>query len=291
MSRPTMRFRAACAMLAIPAALAFMPAHAANDVIPQSALTPSTQLYTDMAGLGIGSIVVTNGGGNANGSGNASGRNDDGFRGPINFNFTTPLNFFGQTYTSFFANNNGNMSFNSGISAYIPTGPTGASSPVISPWFGDVDTRGTNSGVLHLNDTVANQVILTWDHVGYFNAHDDKLNTFQLVVRGPDYAIPNGEGSIGFFYTTMGWEHTDTSTVAAIGFGNGSGDSTTLAGSSTQADLNQVVQNHYIWFNQNLTPVPPPPVSAIPEPETYALMFLGLAAVGLAVRRRNVSRG
>jgi len=258
-----------------------LPAAAAESVIPQSALTPSGQFYTDMIGGGIGGIVVMTGGGNAANVGLASGRNDDGFSGPIPLGYT--LNFFGTNYTTYFANNNGNMSFVSGISAYVPTGPTGANSPVISPWFGDVDTRGPLSGVLHLRDDIANQTILTWDHVGYYDTNDDKLNSFQLVVRGPDYAIPVGEGTIGFFYKGMPWESTDTSTTAAVGFGDGADDSIVLQGSNL-AGLNAVVEDHHIWFNQNLQPVPP--VTAVPEPETYALMLVGLGFVGAMARRR-----
>ena len=136
-----------------------------------------------------------------------------------------------------------------------PTGPTGADEPVISPWFGDVDTRGTLSGVLHIRQDIPNETILTWDNVGYFNSHDDKLDSFQLVVRGPGFAVPAGEGTIGFFYKGMPWESTDTSVTGAIGFGNGAGESIVLQGSNT-AGLNAVVQGHFIWFNQNLAPVP-----------------------------------
>ena len=45
------------------------------------------------------------------------------------------------------------------------------------------------------------------------------------------------------------------------------------------------------------TVVPPtepplePPIPAIPEPETYALMLLGLATLGAAGRRRKAQRG
>lgn len=287
MLTPRFLIRTACAALTVPACLAFLPAHAAEVIVPQSALTPSDQLYTNMVGAGLGNIVVMTGGGNANGAGDPSGRNDDGFSGPINFNFTTPLNFFGTNYTSFYANNNGSISFNNGISAYIPTGPTGANDPVISPWFGDVDTRNAASGVLYLNASIPNEVILTWNGVGYYDDSASALNTFQLVVRGPGYDIPAGQGSIGFFYTTMGWEQTDTSQVAAIGFGDGAGNSEVLQGSSTQSNLNQAVQDHYIWFDENLAPVTP--VSSLPEPETYALMLAGLALVGAAARRRKAS--
>jgi len=256
----------------------------AQTVIPQSALVPSGQYYTDVIGGGIGSIVVMTGGGNANGAGASSGRNDDGFSGPINLGFT--LNFFGTPQTQFFANNNGNISFGAGISDFIPTGPTGASAPVISPYFADVDTRGALSGVLHLRTDIANEVILTWDQVGYFGSHDDKLDSFQLVVRGPGFAIPSGEGTIGFFYKGMPWITTDTSTTAAVGFGNGAGASEVLQGSNT-ATINTALANHFIWFDQNLVVVPP----AIPEPETYALLLAGLAAIRLVVRRRKDRSG
>lgn len=257
----------------------------AQTVIPQSALVPSTTYYTDSIGGGLGAVAVMTGGGNAANIGLASGRNDDGFSGPISLGFT--LSFFGQSYTDFYANNNGSISFGNGISAYVPTGPTGASSPLISPWFGDVDTRGDLSGVMHVRTDIANEVIVTWDDVGYFSAHDDKLDSFQLVVRGPGYNVPAGEGTIGFFYENMDWEVTNTSTVSAIGFGDGTGQGEVLQG-SIQSGLNTVVADHHIWFDQALAVVPPP-VSAVPEPETYALMLAGLGLTAWVVRRRKSS--
>jgi hypothetical protein len=258
----------------------------AQTIIPQSALIPSSQYYTDLIGGGIGNIVVMTGGGNASGVGDPTGRNDDGFRGPIDFGYTLP--FFGTNYTQFFANNNGNISFNNGIAAFVPSGPTGSAEPVISPWFGDVDTRGEASGVLHLRNDISNETILTWDNVGRYNSQDDQLNSFQLVVRGPNYVIPAGEGSIGFFYKNMPWEVTGTSTTAAVGFGNGGTQSEVLQG-STEPGLNTVVADHHIWFDQNLVVVPPPITTATPEPGTYALMLTGLAALGLVSRRRKRS--
>lgn len=251
---------------------------AQTTVVPQSALTASGAYYTDGIGGGIGSIIVTTGGGNANGAGAADGRNDDGFSGPINFGFT--FAFFGTNYTSFFANNNGNISFGAGLPDFIPTGPTGVAAPIISAWFSDIDTRGSLSGVMHIRQDIPNELIVTWDQVGYYDSHDDMLNSFQMVIRGTGYTVPVGEGQIGFFYKKMPWEVANTSTTAAIGFGDGLGKAEVLQGSNV-AGLNTVVQDHYIWFDQNLNAI------TTPEPATWALLLAGLGAIGVAARRRR----
>jgi hypothetical protein len=255
-------------------------AGAATLIIPDSALTPSGQYYTDMIGGGIGTALIMTGGGNAANVGFS--RNDDGFSGPINLGFT--LNFFSTNYTQFWANNNGNISFTGGISAFTPSGPTGVAVPIISPFFADVDTRNVASGLMYLRNDITNEIIVTWDAVGHYNQSGEPFDSFQLVVRGPDYVIPAGEGTIGFFYKDMGWERGDVSSVsAAVGFGDGLGNGEVLA-SSTAVGISRIVNDHYIWFDQNLAPIP---TEAVPEPSTIALLGLGLAAAGFVRRRRT----
>jgi hypothetical protein len=192
------------------------------------------------------------------------GRNDDGFMAlSLGFNIT----FFGQTYNSLFINNNGNVSFGAGISAFTPTGPTGQSAPIVSPFFADVDTRNGNSGVVHYNLSTPNQLVVTWDNVGFYNAHGSPTDSFQLVLRGNDFVVPTGQGQIGFFYGTMGWETGDASggvngfggSPAAVGFGDGLGSGEVLASSQANG-ISGIVQDHFIWFDPNLVPVPPNPV-------------------------------
>lgn len=265
-------------------------AQAALVTIPNSALNSSPGVYTPGGYYtnDLGPNIVTTGGGNAANVGQPDGRNDDGFM-ALDLGFD--VSFFGNTYSSLYINNNGNVSFGEGIASYIPSGPTGANAPVISPFFGDVDTRPPESGVVHYN-LDGEQLVVTWDDVGFFNENAPPTNSFQLVLRGGDFTVPAGEGSIGFFFETMGWDDTDTNDVAASGFGDGSGNGTVLEG-SVEPGLNNIVQNQYIWFDADLDVVPPtgePPTEEPPvvsEPGTLSLFALSLVAAGIASRRKT----
>lgn len=256
-------------------------AQAALVTIPAATLPNSPGVYTPGGYYtsDLGSVMVTTGGGNASNVSSPSGRNDDGY---MSLNLGFNVTFFGTTYNSLFVNNNGNVSFGAGISAYVPTGPIGVSSPMISPFFSDVDTRGEGSGVVHYNLT-ADQLVVTWDRVGRYNQLDTPTDSFQLVLRSDDYAVAKGEGLIGFFYQAMGWSASNTNTVAAAGFGDGAGEGKVLAG-SMEPDLHQLLQNKYTWFDANLQVVPDP--DQVPEPALLSLIGLGVLGAGFASRRK-----
>ena len=146
--------------------------------------------------------------------------------------------------------------------------------------------------MVHLSQ-LTNEDIITWDAVGYYGAHADKLDTFQLILRGPNYTIPQGEGQVGFFYGAMQWETGDASggsggfggTPAAVGFGDGMGNGEVLQG-SIQNGISGIVNDQYIWFDlSNGVPVTPPP--AAPEPASLGLLLVGAGLVTFKVRQNR----
>lgn len=129
---------------------------------------------------------------------------DDGSLGPINLPFTFDL--YGTSYTSLYINNNGNITFNSPLSWYSATGFP-ISTPMIAPFWGDVDTRNGHGEVWYYID--AHAFYVTWLEVGPYNAYNTYStglqNTFQVVITdGTDPVVQDGN-NIGFFYGEMGW--------------------------------------------------------------------------------------
>jgi hypothetical protein len=165
---------------------------------------------------------------------NTLAANDDGSTGVIDLPF--PVNFFGTTYASGFVNNNGNVTFAEPLSTFTPFDLTTAGTPIIAPFFADVDTRGTGSGLVHWgNTTFAGRPAwcVLWTDVGagvgYFAGQTDKLNSFQLLLVDRSDAGP-GDFDMVFNYDQIQWETGDASGgvgglggfSARAGFSNGS---------------------------------------------------------------------
>ena len=162
---------------------------------------------------------------------NTFAANDDNATGAIALGFSA--NYFGTTYTDAYISNNGYITFNSGQGTYTPSGLGSGYSgqPIIAPFFADVDTRGTGSGLTSYGTGTYNGFAafgVTYPAVGYYFDHTDKLNTFQVILT--DRAdVGAGDFDIYFNYDTIQWETGDASggsgglggVSAAVGYNAG----------------------------------------------------------------------
>ena len=234
--------------------------------------------------------------------------NDDGSTGLVNIGFGS--NFFGTTYNQLYVNNNGNVTFESSLSAYTPTGIAGVSYPIIAPFFADVDTRSGN--ILTYGQSLVdshNAFGVNWIDVGYFSQHTSPLNSFQLVLIERADSGP-GDFDIEFNYDQILWETGDASSgsgglggsSAYVGYSNGASDYYEFAGSgvngafldggpnSLVAGSNIDYAGRYLFTVRNgvVSPIEPT-TTPIPEPSTILLLGAGFLGV-LALGRKKLSR-
>jgi len=221
---------------------------------------------------------------------------------PVGFN----LNFFGVNFNTLFVNTNGNVTMAAPLSTFTPFGLTATNSQIIAPYFADVDTRNSSSGVTTFGNGLFNGFNafgVNWINVGYYAQHVDKTNSFQLLlVDRTDTGAGNFD--IVFNYDNVGWETGDQSggsgglggDSARAGFSNGSGlpgTSFELTGSAvngaflnggpdalTTHDLNSNVPGRYVFEARNGAIS-----TGAPEPGTLA-MLAGAAVLFLGLRRR-----
>lgn len=142
-------------------------------------------------------------------------RNDDASTAEIPLPFSFCL--YGNTYNSVYINNNGNVSFDAPYTTYSSSGFPSSSFVMVAPFWADVDTRGTGSGLVYYKITPT-AMIVRWQNVGYFSSQFDKLNDFQLIITdGTDPIIPVGS-NVSFCYGDMQWT-TGSASQGVNGFG------------------------------------------------------------------------
>ena len=164
------------------------------------------------------------------------GRNDDGSSRAIDLTpiFPTGIQFFDRTHTQMYVNTNGNVTFSRGLATYTPAAFPVAGQPMIAPFWADVDIRGTacvepdggtgfagactspaSNGVWWDLDTTGERVIVTWDRVGYYQCHVDKLMSFQLILTpAPTVSCTTSGGAdfdVEFRFNRCEWNTGDAS--------------------------------------------------------------------------------
>ncbi len=145
----------------------------------------------------------------------AMARNDDGYTSmmTLQFDFT----FYGDLISDFYINNNGNISFGSPYYTYTPTGFPVNAYPMIAPFWADVDTRNSASGLVWYRSE-PNRLVVIWDHVGYYNTKADKNNTFELIITDGTDPLIGICNNVAFCYGDMQWT-TGSASGGSNGFG------------------------------------------------------------------------
>ncbi|MEQ9695009.1 nidogen-like domain-containing protein [Shimia sp. SDUM112013] len=141
-------------------------------------------------------------------------RNDDGYQSNVDISsiFQDGITVGDTTYTTISVNTNGNVTFGGGLSTYTPSRIEGSGRQIVAPYWADVDTRnpseGTNPGNVYWDfNTDRDSFIVTWEDVGYFSRHIDRLSSFQLEML--DRGCGNVE--IIFRYENINWTAGDAS--------------------------------------------------------------------------------
>ena len=237
---------------------------------------------------------------------------------PLPFN----LNVFGTSYSNFYVNENGSISFGSAFS-----GTPGSVSledalvPVIAPFYADVDTTISSPPIFHVisNGSFENDVgetrktlVASWEDVGYQGQTPGgtNRNTFQLVIE----EISDMTGNLGDFRLEFNyglgltfpltWEtgNNDGGTnglggnAAQAGFFDGFGVGYFLPGSAVPGALisqdcnlatSLLCNDHIFEFLGGVPHLNGVPLVATTVPEPGTLWLFAMGSIVLLARRKS----
>jgi RHS repeat-associated protein len=140
--------------------------------------------------------------------------------------------FFGNTYSALYLNNNGDLTFGAALGTFTPYPLSSAGPPIIAPFFADIDTR-TGNTVTFGSGTVDGHTAfgVNWPDVGCYSETTSVTDNFQvLLVDRSD--IASGDFDVEFNYGQIQWDTGQASgggstclggTSARAGYASGSG--------------------------------------------------------------------
>ena len=140
--------------------------------------------------------------------------------GPFEVQLPFEFCFYGQTYNSFFINNNGNITFENSYATFTAQSfPAAGVPPMIAPFWGDVDTGSELNPLGQVRYNVYPEyAIVSWDTVAVYPVNGSLRNTFQVIIsNGTSNVVPPGN-NIAFIYADMQWT-TGTASGGTGGFG------------------------------------------------------------------------
>jgi len=218
---------------------------------------------------------------------------DDCYVGPVDIGFD--INFFGSKYSQLYVNKNGYISFNSGYYDYTFGSLSSSVKAVIAPFFGDVSGKSTVTyGKITYEGHTA--FAASWINASLTISpaiRPEPLNSFQaLLVDRSD--VGTGDFDFIFNFDSIQWNNNykwDTSFMGYGANGNYYGYTTnnTLNGNQLPyKSINSDVAGRYVFEVRNGVVTNPLPL--VPEPETYAMLLVGLGVVtGVARRRAKIT--
>ena len=125
--------------------------------------------------------------------------------GPLSLPFT--FNLFGLEFDEFYINSKGLISFSEPVIDWTPEELPDANYNIISGYWGDADYRLTGDIFYRITPTA---VYVNWVDVGYYNNHDERTVSYQIVFsEDGSVAIGGGAANVQMCYENMEWAHGD----------------------------------------------------------------------------------
>jgi Nidogen-like len=246
--------------------------------------------------------------------------------GPETYPFGFGINFFGSKFEGAYINTNGNITFAEPLPQFTPTSLTEFGSPIIAPFFADVDTRGEKSAIVNFGKgTLEGKkvFVVNWPEVGCFGEISSVLDNFQLVLIDRPELGTGADGDdfeMEFNYDKIQWDTGGASggdaecvkspeepegTSAIVGYTNGTateGDHFELPGSEVpdafldssatglvHHDLNSETPGRYVFPVVNGQPTSPTKIE-LPTPASPSNQVGGSISLTASVIENGAPR-